>query len=290
MAWRETIAGSLSVGIRGQLLAMPKEEADNLTEIRVRMGLPICWIYADGRQALGKRVSAEELDALINALCCHSRYAFESQMAMGYIPLRHGHRAGVCGHAVYEGGRIVRMSDVRSVCIRIARSHPDASKALRTHFFMDGRPARVLLLGPPGCGKTTILRDAAAYLAGECGLRVAVADEREELAAWGTAAYDVLSGAQKADAVQLLLRTMSPQVIICDELGGEGDAAAMMDAVSAGVGVLASAHASCYADAMRRPILRELIRNQAFDRYIFLAPVGRCVGVLDAQGKELKTE
>ncbi len=289
MSWRETLACSLSAGIRQQLLAMPREKADRLTEIRIRIHQPVCWVFADGRQSLGQWVAAQEMEALLGALCRHSRYAYEAQMAKGYIPLEHGHRAGVCGQVSYEGERIARMTDVTSVCIRIARRIPDASKALRGQLFAHGRPARVLLLGPPGSGKTTILRDAAMYLAGECALRVAAADEREELfSAEEGAALDVLRGAQKADAVELLLRTMSPQVIVCDELGRGQDADAMMDAVCAGVGVLASAHASCFEDAVQRPALRMLIQNCAFDRYVLLAPVGRCAAVLDDQGKEIK--
>jgi len=286
MPWRVTLASSLSGGIRKQLLSINAEDAKLLTEIRVRAGQHLRWVFSDGRQKEGKRITQTELDELVVTLCGHSRYAYETQMARGYIPLAHGHRAGVCGQVVYEDGHIVRMSCVTSVCIRIARQQPNASRPIREYLLHEGRPARVLLLGPPGCGKTTILRDAAAYLAGECCLRVAVADEREELIPTDSCIdCDVLRGAEKADAVELLLRTMSPQVIVCDELGKNRDTQAMMDAVCAGVGVLASAHASSFDDAMKRPNLRELIGCRAFDRYVMLAPVGRCIGVMDALGR-----
>jgi len=140
----------------------------------------------------------------------------------------------------------------------------------------------VLLLGPPGIGKTTVLRDAALFLAGECGWQTAVADEREELFPGAEALpLDVVSGANKAEGMRLLIRSMAPQVIITDEIGRPEDAQALLDAASCGVGVLASAHASSMADAIRRPVLRELIERRAFDRYILLGALGRCAGVFD---------
>lgn len=286
MPWRRQLAPRLSPLLRAAAGGLSPKEADRLTEIRVRIGRPVQWVLADGNKWSGEPVSADEMEALLASLCAHSRYAYEAQMTDGYIPLPGGHRAGVCGRVVYEKGVIARMSAVTSVCIRIARSIPAASTAIRRFLFIGGRPARVLVLGPPGCGKTTVLRDAAEYLAADCGLRVAAADEREELFFEAAADVDVLRGAKKADAVTMLVRTMSPQVIVLDELGGEEEAQALLSAVSSGVGILASAHADSFADLKRRPVFSMLYERRAFDFYVFLAPMGRVWCAMDTEGRE----
>jgi len=271
---------------------MPDGEREALEEIRAYIHQPLELAFAGSRRRTNLVMDAKRMDSLLAALSGFALYRFERQIAEGYIPLPGGHRAGVCGAMVrLEDGRW-QMKEVTSVCVRVARRIDGASAALRGHLFdPQGGVRRVLLLGAPGCGKTTVLRDAALYMAKH--IHVAVADEREELFAQGLdcmdgVRLDVLRGVDKARAFPMLIRSMSPKVIVCDELGREEDAQAMLDAARCGVGVLASAHADGLDGMLRRPALRHLFDMGAFDRYVHLGYHGSIRDVWDHQGRRLE--
>lgn len=227
------------------------------------------------------------MEALLAALSAQALYSCERQMAEGYIPLDGGHRAGVCGRMVCQTDGTWRMTDVTSVCIRLSRRVHQASLPVRPFLLDDrGRAARVLVLGAPGSGKTTLLRDAAMWLA-QMGVHVAVADEREELFAGDNpnGRIHVLSGMDKARAFLMLLRAMAPQVIVSDEIGADADVQAVLDVVRCGVGLLVSAHARSMEEAVRRPAIRQMLEQQAFDWYILLGRRAGVDSIYDCRGK-----
>ena len=294
MPWRAALYPRLTPALAAALRALAPADAAALEEIRVYAGREAALVAGGRTRRLGVRTDDAQMEALLAALCGQALYSCERQLAEGYLPLPGGHRAGVCGRMARGPDGAWRLGRATSVCIRICRSVPGASEAIRPYLLDGGGAARrVLLLGPPGCGKTTVLRDAALYLSGERGLHVAVADEREELfAAAGAPAgsLDVLGGMDKARAMTLLLRAMAPQVIVTDEIGGAGDAAALLDAARCGVGVLASAHAGSLADALRRPALHRWMDMRAFDGYVLLGRRGSVRAVYDESGRERKED
>lgn len=286
MPFRKQLCALLPPPLAAAILALSAREAAQLQEIRIYAGRAAELVFSEEWRTTDCRVDEAQMDGLLASLCGQALYRCEGQMAEGYIPLAGGHRAGVCGRMTQEGGAW-RMSGVTSVCIRISRDVPGASLAVRP-YLMEPGGGHVLLLGPPGCGKTTVLRDAALWLAEDRGLRVAVADEREELfgARQGLRLH-VLGGTDKARAIAMLLRSMAPQVIVTDEIGRPEDALALRDAARCGVGVLASAHAQDMEDAKRRPALRGLMQARAFERYILLGRRGSVRGVYDGAGKAM---
>lgn len=289
MPWRKTLCPRLTPRVAAALEALGEEEAASLCEIRARVGEPIEWTFLHGARRAPPVIDKKEMEALLAALSGYALYACEKQMAGGYIPLPGGHRVGVCGRLIDGDGGRARMSEIGSVCVRVARRVPGASAAFRAQLTDGrGRARRVLLLGPPGCGKTTALRDAALYLAQERGLHVAVADERQELFGGEPAGrVDVLLGADKARGMRLLLRAMAPQVLVTDEVGSPSDVGALLDAARCGVGLLASAHAGGMEDAMRRPALRALFEAGAFERYVLLDARAACAALWDEHGNRL---
>ena len=296
MPWREALCSRLTPEASALLKGLDAQAASQLREIRFRLGRPTELVYGGWSEETWPALNREAIEALLAALCGYSRYAFETQMAQGYLPLPGGHRAGVCGFLAAEAGQPLRMSAVTSVCIRIARALPGASMPIREHLIDgEGVPNRVLVLGPPGCGKTTLLRDAALWLSDAQGLHVCAADERGELFAGDIPQeqgrrLDVLSGAQKPLTLMLLLRSMAPQVLVTDEIGREDDVGAMLEAARCGVGLLASAHAGSLSGVLLRPALRRLFDARAFDRYILLGREGACRAVWDAEGRPFKTD
>ena len=294
MAWRQALYPRLTQEAAALLRALADGEATSLQEIRFRAGRATELFSASGSAWRDFAPTQAELAELVAALCGYSRYAFERQMAEGYIPLPGGHRAGVCGTVVAEDSSPARMSAITSVCIRIARRVPGASKPIRAHLVgEDGLARRVLVLGAPGTGKTTLLRDAALWLSDERGLHVAAADERGELFPPEDTPgrrMDVLRGAGKPEAVTMFVRAMAPQVIVTDEIGGERDVRALLEAARCGVGLLASAHADGMESALLRPALRTLFETRAFERYICLHGRGACRAVYDALGMRIGGE
>lgn len=262
-----------------------RAEVGTLEEIRFRAGRPVA-LYGAGWwgflspagltvEAAGLRtMSREEIAALVERLAERSLYAREHELARGFLTLPGGHRAGLAGRAVLVDGRVSTLRDWTGVNLRVAREvHGAGNAVLRAlSAAVPDRPLpSVLLVGPPRSGKTTVLRDLVRQWS-ESGWRVVVIDERSEiqggLAADGFALgshTDVLDGWPKPAGLDAAVRTMGPDVVVVDEVGGADDVAALEWARRSGCAVLATAHAADRAEARRHPVVGAMLRNLVVD-------------------------
>ena len=266
-----------------------------LREIRIRAEKPTIFATAARTAALPWQPSKHALDALVEALSEHSLYARTEETGQGFLTLRGGHRMGLCGH-VHKTDPGMVLTDIGSVCIRIAAERRGSADPLLPWL---GDVPSLLIIGAPGTGKTTLLRDIARQIASVSkSVSVAVVDERSELAACVNGVpqldvgihTDVLDGLPKAEALPWLVRSMAPRVIITDELGSDADAAAVMAAHSCGVAICASVHGSSLEDAASRPSIAALMARRMFDLYVVLAAEGggRIASLHDRTGNPLR--
>lgn len=293
MPWRKTLYPCLPQEVVNALCRQEESCLTRLEEIRAYAGSAL-ELVAEGKTVrLPLIMDTARMEGLLAALSGYALYRCERELAQGYLPVGGGHRAGVCGRMVLEDGTW-RMGEVTSLCLRISRHVPGAGAPVYRHLLHTaGSVRRVLFLGIPGSGKTTVLRDVALYLAEAFGLRVAAADEREELFSPDVSRrVDVLSGMDKAQSIMLLLRSMAPQAIVTDEIGRPEDAHAIEEITRCGVGLLTSAHAGSLAECMDRPVLRRLMEERVFDRYVLLKrQAGRSFfRIWDESGRQLGDE
>ncbi len=253
----------------------------DLEEIRLRANR-FAEYKTSSRSLRGKYIpDRTSMDEILFALCGGSVYAHGETLCQGYIRGEEGVRVGVVGHAVCQGKSITALQNVTSLNIRLP------VKLLR--FFGVGTPypelaeasaGGLLICSPPGVGKTTALRYTARALAGT-GHRVAVIDSRGELA-YGLEApgltVDILDGYPREAGIEIAIRTMCPDFIVCDEIGNEDEYAALLGAVGAGVSVVATAHAQSPDSALKRQGIAELCRQGVFSSVAFLSRSGseRC--------------
>ena len=282
---------------------IPAATWQGAAELRLRAGREARLVGVGGLDlAVAAVVTTLDLEHCLEHLTVHSRYAWEEELAQGYLTIPGGHRVGIAGNWSAPGatGRAVR--SVSALNYRIARAITGPAADLAPRVTQGGLPLPTLLVGPPGCGKTTLLRDlvraASDGLYGWRGQQVSLVDERSEIAASHAglpghdvgARTDVLDGLPKSIGMRMALRALGPQVLATDEIGGEEDALAVLDCAYAGVTVLASVHASSLADLHRRPSIARLMREGVFPRQVLLGSrprPGTVLRVADEAGQVL---
>lgn len=256
---------------------------EKVMEIRLRYAMGLSVVCTDGifyvtnRGALTEdyaeaaAVTANDIKRGMELVTRSSVYAFEDEIKQGYVTLSGGHRVGISGDAVTENGKISRIRTVQSLNYRFAREVIGAADCVIDRILDGRRIKNTLIVSPPMCGKTTMLRDIARRLS-EMGRKVSIVDERGEIAAFSFgmspfrlgASCDVLSGVNKADGIMLMLRSMSPEVIITDEIGGEADFAAIREVKKRGVSIITTLHGDC-------------TEFDGFENVIRLGGVGKCL-------------
>lgn len=230
-------------------------------------------ILIDYRNGQMLTLGEQHLQRSFKKICENSLYKYESEIRNGYITLPNGCRVGFCGSRTENG----MIKDISSINIRISKHVSNAAAEIFDMLFEGDRVLSSLIVSEPCGGKTTILTDIALKLS-QKKLRVCVIDERGEIAASHRGVpsknvgvlCDVLDNYPKGEGMMIALRSLSPQVLICDEIGSAEDVSAMMQALNAGVPVIASAHATNEGDILRRPQLKTLLDGGAVNRIFFL--------------------
>jgi len=304
---QKTIAAYTGGGVRVLFQGISSPALQGTQEVRLRCDLPLLIRKADKEWFISNAgrlttlaseaytVTAQDIAATVEIISDHSLYAFEEELRSGYLTLPGGHRVGVAGRAVVTSGAVRTIKNINSLHIRIAHALPGCAAPLLP--FIGGH--HTMILSPPGCGKTTLLRDAARLLSNG-GLTIGMVDERSELAGCYRGKpqndvgirTDVLDGCPKAQGMLMLLRAMSPHTIVVDELGRREELEAIEDILSAGVRLICTAHGHSLDELAKRPVLKEILAKGFIKRFIVLdgkPHAGHVAGIFDENGRRLDT-
>ncbi len=280
--------------LRFPIGAINEKMLDEIKEIRLKRKSPVCIVTsnnkiflkfdgtgaADAEQAGLCIVENSDMDDAVRRLCNYSVHAFQNEMRNGFITVPGGHRVGIAASAITNAqGGMTAVRNISSLNIRIAREIEGAADELIREVLSEELRS-VLIVGEPSSGKTTVLRDAAKRLSDkEFGyMRVCIVDERGEISATSEginrmalgAGCDVLDGYPKAEGMMIALRAMSPDVIVCDEIGSGEDVDAIESVANAGVKLIATIHADSFSQLSRRQQFSKLMQISAFDVAVIL--------------------
>lgn len=270
--------------------ALENLNIDKLTEIRLRVNLPVVIEYG-GRRYLGEHgitpekkdailMTAQEVYDIVFRACESSIYAYNEEIKQGFVTLTNGVRLGICGEIVMDNGQVKTIKNFSSLNIRIPHLIKNCSLGVLQYLYNDTGVFNTLILSPPGAGKTTFIRDLCTHFSDRnIAKNILIVDERREICATQSGAstlyagsfVDVYSGGIKDQCVTSAIRTMSPELIVLDEISTKADADALLNLVGAGVKFLASTHCDSIEELFHKPILRDFLGYGVVERFVVLS-------------------
>ena len=281
---------------------------DNIQEIRIRTNKPIAIKVENSNRILKYRVSQEETLRIFEKICEGSIYSYRKQICEGFITVKGGHRIGITGNAVVEDGKVININYISSLNIRIARQKLECSNELLKYVINieENNIYNTLIVSPPGCGKTTVLRDIIRKLSNGIkeinfkGKTIGLVDERGEIAAMYKGIpqndvgirTDIIDNISKDKGMHMLVRSMAPEIIACDEIGCFEDIEAINYAICSGVKGIFTAHGGSIEEINLNNELAELLKKNILERIIFFhliqkGAISKVYG-LDIKNKEYK--
>lgn len=303
MKYRQ-IMNILSKDIKG-VLEQEQLRFDALQEIRLRAGFPIILLYDGKEKIIPMKVTERGIRETLDYVSNYSLYAYENELKQGFITVEGGHRVGMAGQVLIENGQVKNMKQISSLNVRVSHEIVGCADVLFPFITYNKQMYHTLIISPPRCGKTTLLRDLIRQISdGNSyvkGCTVGVVDERSELAGCYQGVpqnkmgmrTDVLDGCPKAEGMLMLIRSMSPQVIAVDEIGAPEEIQAMKYAMHCGCKLLATVHGESLEEIQRKPVFEDLVREHCFERYVVLqnrTRIGEITGIFDKHGTEICTK
>ena len=263
-----TVLGQLPVGMAREIAGILNGASVTVFEIRLR-AFGVSTVVTDlGNLPLCYRVTGRDIEKTVERLCRGSVYAYLDCIASGYLPLAHGVRVGIIGEAGYSEEKMVGISGASALSFRIPTAIPDLGGELY-RAWQSCPNENLLLVAPPSGGKTTALRALARQIgSGRDANRVVVVDERCEFDPedYANSSVDILRGYKRGAGTEIAVRTMSPEVLLVDEIASEADASALCAAFGVGIPIVATAHGTCREALMMREPLRRLLCDGCFTR------------------------
>ena len=253
---------------------------DGVEEIRLRTSKNAILYYGPdkGEFVSDYVVTTNDIKESLEYITTFSLYAYEEDIREGFITIKGGHRVGLAGKIVRENGKIKTISNISSINIRISHQVYGCSDSVVPYIIDKETVLNTLIVSPPGAGKTTLLRDLLRQLSDKYKKKVALVDERSEIASCYKGIpqndiglrTDVYDCCPKTEGIMLMIRVMSPELIAVDELGGLCDIKAIMEAWSCGCRVIATIHGESIEDIINKSYLEKCIKDKMFKRFIFV--------------------
>lgn len=298
------------------ILSKLRIDFDALQEIRLRINCPLIINYNNkeyfvsenaslvSNPSHGVMITKNEIKETMEYISNYSLYAFEEEIRQGFITINGGHRIGITGKTIIQDDSIKGMKHISYINVRLAHQVRGCGDTILPYLINHQNQGiyHTLIISPPKCGKTTLLRDiirqisdGSSYLE---GMNVGVVDERSEIGACYMGVpqndlgirTDILDCCPKAKGMMMLIRSMSPQVIAVDEIGSKEDLEAIDHVISCGCKLIATVHGSTIEDVRSKPILGELLQKKLFERYVILnniTRIGHLEGVYDDSGNRI---